>query len=75
MMEEQIKMDGRQLRELLKIVNEIEKNIITYTDYAKNGNQDGLHKDWYKGKLEAYQRSRTLLNRFLRWNGYIDEQK
>jgi len=68
-----VKMDDRQLKELLKILNELENNIITYTDLAKNGNQEGLHRDWYRGKLEAYQRSRTLLNRFLRWNSYIEE--
>jgi len=74
-MEENTKMDKRQANELIKIVAELDGNARYYELLAETGNSEGHHKDWYKGKEEAYRRSSLLLKRFLRWHSYIDESK
>lgn len=57
------------------------KDILTETKQAlrlikmmKNGNSKGEHKEFYRGKFEAYSRNKVLLERFLRWHGIIKEE-
>ena len=74
-MEKSVKMDKRQSNELIEIVAELDKHAREYELLAETGNSEGRHKDWYKGKEEAYRRSSLLVKRFLRWHSYVDESK
>lgn len=61
----EIKHIGNSLKKLLV---EFEKNAKEYGELEKTGNSKGEHKDWYKGKEEAYSYCSIKLKRLYRWH-------
>lgn len=67
-------MDSLESSGLKDILTETKASVETYKKMMKNGNSKGEHKEFYRGKFEAYSRNKVLLERFLRWHGIIKEE-
>ena len=66
-------MDKIESHQLKEILIETKASIDTYKKMMNTGNSKGEHKEFYRGKFEAYSRNKVLLERFLRWHGIIKE--
>lgn len=64
-------MDEQTKNELKQILREIDGYVDDYKLRSETGNSTGEHKEWYRGKHEAYSRCSLLMRRFLVWNGII----
>lgn len=64
-------LDESEINGLKDILKEFTENVETYKKLKETGNSKGEHKDIYRGKFEAYNRAKTLLLRYMRWNSII----
>lgn len=53
---------------LRDILRELEENIDRYGILKETGNSDGDHKEFFRGKWEAYKRSKVILERQMEWH-------
>jgi hypothetical protein len=53
------------------ILTEFTENINSYNELKETGNSKGEHKEFYRGKWEAYRRAETVLLRLLKWHSII----
>lgn len=54
---------------IIDILNEMREYKIDYNHRSETGNSKGEHKEYYKGKRDAYARCQLVIERHLRWYG------
>ena len=58
---------------LKDILSEFKKDSKNYKELKKTGNSQGEHKEFYRGKYEAYNRAYIVLLRYMKWFSIIED--
>ena len=61
-------MKKSEINSLVDIVVEVRAAAKVFAEKAETGNSKGEHKEFYRGQAKAYERCKTILNRFCRWH-------